>query len=509
MTLNPSKASKVARDNLRRWRSLPDGAIYFVRDQFGIEPDEWQKDALRNYITGNRSGAKACKGPGKTAFLAWCSWHFLACYPHSNVAATSITGDNLRDGLWKEMSKWQQKSPMLMVLFTWRPERITNNEYPETWFMSARKWSRDSDTDKQGLALAGLHADYIMFVIDEAGGVPDAVMAAAEAALANAGTEVNPNAVAKLLICGNPTHLSGPLYRACTTEASLWKMIEITGDPDDPKRSPRISATWAREQIAKYGRENPWVLVNVFGKFPPTSINALLGPDMVEEAMRRVLPVAAYKSDTKILGVDVGGGGADPSAICPRQGLVHFKPKLLRLDDPKLIAGAVAQAIIRWEPHVVNVDITGGWGSGVISWLTDWGYAVSGVGFAEKSYDRAYANKRTEMIYNFSMAVRNGACLPPEPALREACCAQTYTHYKDQMIMEPKDELKAGISDTTGFDMLDGYALTYAYPVGKPDNLAADRRNNASGEYDPIDRHEKQMRAQEKMDSDYNPLQNI
>jgi phage terminase large subunit len=46
-------------------------------------------------------------------------------------------------------------------------------------------------------------------------------------------------------------------------------VIEITGDPDDPKRSPRVSGQWAREQIEKYGRENPWVLVNVFGSSRP------------------------------------------------------------------------------------------------------------------------------------------------------------------------------------------------------------------------------------------------
>lgn len=503
-----TKAIRKAALNIARWRENP---VDFVREEFNAEPDEWQADFLNAYARSKkpRTYAKACKGPGKTTALSWCSWHFLACYSHPKIPATSITGANLRNNLWSEMAKWQSHSEYLKNAFTWRAERIYANDHPETWFMAALTWAQDSDAAKQADVLAGYHADNIMFVLDEMGAYPDAVTAAAEAILATAGTEVNPNAIARIIGAGNPTHLSGPLYRACTHEASLCNVITITGDPDDPKRSKRISVQWARDQIQKWGADNPYVLVNVFGKFPPSSINALLGPDVVEAAMKRVLPQSAWISEQKVLGVDCGGGGHDPSAICPRQGLVHFKPKLIRFDDPKLIAGAVAQSIQKWKPDAVNIDNTGGWGTGVISYLRDWQYPVNAVGFAEKSYDRAFANKRTEMIFNFSHAVRNGGCLPDIPALREACCAQTYTHHKDQMLMEPKDDLKAGIGDTTGFDMLDGYALTHAYPLAKRDPVA-EYRQPETGDYDPIRRSQAQNRppagAQE---SDWNPLDSI
>ena len=46
----------------------------------------------------------------------------------------------------------------------------------------------------------------------------------------------------EIVQAGNPTHLEGPLYRACTGERSLWHVVEITADPDDPKRSTRVSA---------------------------------------------------------------------------------------------------------------------------------------------------------------------------------------------------------------------------------------------------------------------------
>ena len=486
-------ALEAAASKIRRWRHDP---VAFVRENFDIEPDDWQAEFLINYNDNNRTGAKACKGPGKTAVLAWCAWHFLATRPHPKIAATSITGDNLRDGLWTEMSKWQQRSSYLKAAFTWKAERITCNDHPETWWMAARRWSKDAAGEKQADTLAGLHADYILFIIDEAGGVPDAVMAAAEAALAT-GIEC------KILICGNPTHLSGPLWRACTSEASMWKMVEITGDPDNPKRSKRISVTWAREQIKKYGADNPWVLVNVFGKFPPASLNALLGPDDVEAAMSRVIRPEAYNFAAKVLGVDVARHGDDRTVIAPRQGLAAFKPVIMRNPDMMQVAGAVAQAINKWEPDAVFVDATGGWGWGVIDRLNELGYEVVGVEFSGKADSRQYFNKRAEMSFQLAHWVKHGGCLPPDRELKEECCAMTYCFKGDRMQLSDKDQIKEDLGRSP--DLFDAYMLTFAYPVAKKNRNphAQKRAAVAQSEYHPVTGR---MEVPQQNVDDYNPL---
>lgn len=458
---------------IHRWRHDP---IAFVRENFGVDPDPWQRDFLIAYNTKRRVAAKACKGPGKTAVLAWCMWHFIATRPEAKIPATSITGDNLRDGLWSELAKWQQKSKFLKAGFTWRAERVTENVLPETTFMSARKWSQSADSTQQANALAGLHADYILFIIDEAGGIPDSVMAAAEAALAS-GIEC------KILICGNPTHLEGPLYRACTMEADLWHVIEITGDPDDPNRSSRISIEWAREQIRKYGIDNPWVMVNVLGKFPPSSINALLGPDDMEAAMKRIVSELVYLKQEKVLGVDVALQGSDRTVIAPRQGLVGFKPKVLRLSDPLAIANHVAAAIRSWNPDAVFIDDTGGWGSGVISHLRTWGFVVTGVQAAGKAMDDRYVNKRSEMQHEAALWVKSGGALPNMPEIKKEACAQTYFHKKGRLQMTEKDQVKQLIGESP--DIWDAYCLTFAYPVIKANPLASLQQQQAR-EYDPV-----------------------
>ncbi len=172
---------------LKRWLNNP---VAFVRECLHAQPDNWQIQFLEAFNSNQRLALKACKGPGKTTVLAWCAWHFLCTRPFPKIAATSITSDNLADNLWAEMYKWMNQSEFLKRTFTWKKTRIEAKEAPETWFMSARTWPRTSDMQQQANTLAGLHADYLMFILDESGGIPDAVMAAAEGGLAT-GKEVD------------------------------------------------------------------------------------------------------------------------------------------------------------------------------------------------------------------------------------------------------------------------------------------------------------------------------
>lgn len=489
----------IAQNRIKYWREADDGPIAFVREVFGVEPDLWQQTFLVRFARGQRICAKASKGCGKTAVLSWCAWWFLVVYPDPKVIATSITGDNLRDGLWAEMAKWQNKSPWLMDQFVWTITRIYLKSRPQTWFMSARQWSKSSSDDQQANALAGLHADYICFLIDEAGGVPDAVMAAAEAALANAETEANPNARAKLLICGNPTHLSGPLYRACTSERNIWDVIEITGDPDAPHRSARISIQWARDQISKYGRDNPWVLVNVFGQFPPSSINSLLGPDDVRAAMMRKVNANVYLNSPKALGVDVARQGDDRSVLFPRQGLVAFKPKILRIPNLRQVAGEVARSITKWQPDGVNVDSSGGFGWGVIEPLEEWGYSVNPIEFGGKAFEaRQFYNRRTEMLWNMALWIKKGGCLPDLPELVPELTALSYTFKDDRIAVISKEQIKEEIGVSP--DLCDALALTFAIPLAR---MSAIDKMRKPKKYDAI---KEEYEVQNNQVDDYNPI---
>lgn len=472
----------TAASKLRHWRENP---LLFVHDNFKIEPDEWQKDVLTAFAdpAKRRITMKACKGPGKTAVEAWCIWNFLSCYAekgeHPKGAAVAITEDNLKDNLWPEIAKWQARSPFLRGAFSWHKERVSAKVYPETWFFSARSWPKAADVTQQSNTLAGLHSDYLLFVLDESGGIPDPVMAAAEGGLAT-------GKWSKIIQAGNPTHRSGPLYRACTSERHLWHVITITGDPDDPNRSPRISTQWAREQIEKYGRENPWVMVNVFGEFPPDSMNSLLGPDEVERSMRRRIAADDYIHSQKRIGVDVARFGDDMTVLFPRQGLISFRPAEMRNARTNDIASRVILGKTKWNGEVEYIDDTGGYGAGVIDSMIQAGHTPIGVNFAGKADDPKYYNKRAEMWFRMAEWIKRGGSLPPIRELVADLTTPTYTFSKGKFRIEEKAHIKERLGRSP--DYADALALTFAHgemPGGDMMNVAQGPGGHKS-DYDPF-----------------------
>lgn len=486
-------ANKRLTETVDRWWRSPSS---MVRELFEVEPDPWQIDVLDCFPTQPQIALCACKGPGKTGTLSWLAWNFLLTRPEPNIAATSISGDNLHDNLWKECAKWRNRSKLLQGMFEITSERIFRKGAKDTHFMSARTWPKTGDSQSQADTLAGLHADYIMFILDESGGIPRSVMVAAEAALSSC-------IEGHILQAGNPTSLDGPLYDASRDRlenGGAWKVFEITGDPDDPKRSPRVSAEWAKDQIRKYGRDNPWVLVNVFGKFPPGSINSLISEDEVREAMKRYHRPHEIGDVAKVLGVDVARQGLDSSVICPRQGIQTFPLRRYRSVENGIVGASITNRI--WDEFGADacfVDATGGMGFTWIDQLGVLGKEPIAVQFAGKaSNDDQFVNKRAEMYWNAVQYIKRGGALPDietEGAreLMEALTKTTYFHKGDRIQIEEKDQIK----DRLGFspDEADAFVLTFAEPVSPKRSVRSPSHSAMRGAYNPMADIERGMRG--------------
>lgn len=452
----------TAARRIREWRRDP---VSFVRDVFQVEPDAWQAEALSK-LGGDsnprrRLGLKACTGPGKSAVLAWIGWHRLSCFAdrgqHPKGAALSGEGrDNLRDNLWAELSKWQSRSPFLKSAFTWNQERIAAKDHPETWFLSARSYAKDADTEAMGRSLSGLHSEFPFILLDEIGDMPIGLIQKA--------TQIFTGGVIDGLLAGagNPTSTTGLLYHICTQEASQWEIITITADPDDPDRTPRVDIEHAREQIRIYGRTNPWVMATILGLFPPHGFNTLLSLDEVEAAMSRRAEGDAVAYAQKRLGVDVARFGDDRTVIFPRQGLLAFKPVIMRGARTPEIAARVAQAKFKWKSELELIDGTGGYGSGVIDQLLQAGHSPVEVQFAGKSIDDRYANKRAEMWFLMADWVKRAGALPNMPELKKELCAPTYTFHSGKFLLEPKEQIKKRLGFSP--DLADALCLTFAMP---------------------------------------------
>lgn len=469
-----------------------------VRELFKVTPDPWQDEVLEDFPHVPRQAMAACKGPGKTAVLAWLCWNFLLTRSHPKIGAVSITGANLDDNLWPEMATWQKKAPLLDHLFEWTSQSIHLRAHPETWFMSRKTWKPSANAEELGQTLAGLWARYLLFIFDEAGGIPVPVMRTAEAALQAENTEGH------IVMAGNTTSTDGCLYEAIVSRRHMWRPYEITADPDDPKRTPRVSAQYARQQIAEYGRDNPWVMINILAKFPTQGVNQVISAEQVRECLGRHLHPHSYDWAAKILGADVADMGDDRTVWAPRQGAYYMPPTIMRRMDSVQIAGKGMDLANRWGAESIQIDTTGGYGAGPMAIMRDQGYTVLPVQFSESALNPRFYNKRAEIIWNCAEHVKTAnVSLPteyidmtgqPRPLgeLVAEFAAATYSYKGDQIIIEPKDSIKARLGRSP--DIFEAFCCTHAWPVAAPDRSGLGRldasRNvgKSRTEYDPLSR---------------------
>lgn len=424
-----------------------------------------------------------------SAALAWIGWHRLACFAskgeHPKGAALSITASNLKDNLWAELSKWQSRSKFLSSAFTWTAEKIYANDHPETWFLSARSFAKDANAEAIGRALSGLHSKYPFILLDETGEMPIAIGKTAQQIFTGNPTD------AAIVQAGNPTAIDGLLYDSCVKGAASWNVITITADPDDPKRTPRVSIEHAREMIAENGRDDPWVMATILGLFPPAGFRSLLGIEDVEAAMNRHYSPSDYEHAARILGVDVAREGDDKSVIFPRQGIAAFPPIVMRKVMTIEGAGAVARKITDWDTDAEFIDNTGGFGGGWIDQLQSLGHGPIGIHFAGKASDSRYFNKRSEMIFLMAEWIKKGGAIPRIPELIAELTTPQYSFRGDKLIVEPKEEVKKRLGRSP--DLADALALTFAYPAIRkaatiPGFNDGRSRNQSCSDYDSMAR---------------------
>jgi phage terminase large subunit len=473
---------------VERWKAKP---VEFVRECFGAEPDPWQRQVLEAFPNNQRISMQACRGPGKTCVLAWLIWNFML-NENCNIAAVSLSGANLRSNLWKELSVWYSRSEFLKASYEMNSKRIHAIDHMNTWYCDSRTWTREANDEMAGETLQGLHAPFCMVILDESGGMPESLMMAARGILANA----EPGGKKRIVQAGNPTRLAGPLYNASTVERPDWFVVEITGDPDSPLRSPRVDIEEARKAIAQYGRNHPFVMVTILGQFPPSSFNSLIGPNDMKAAIGRHIPLSSFDRAAKTIGIDVARYGDDETVVWPRQGLAAFEPTHFKNAHPDDIAGFVAGLFMEWNADAVEVDATGGFGDGVVDSLGRIGITALRVQFAGKPIDdRKFFNKRSEIIWLLCDWIKNGGAIAPGPwadKLTQELTKMEYTFKGDKIIIEEKEMIKAKIGRSP--DYSDALACSFAFPVApkEVDILAGiDKRGDfyhAKTEYNPLDR---------------------
>jgi hypothetical protein len=421
-----------------------DNPVGFVRDVLGQSPTKWQEDALRKVAAGRRRiSIRAGHGVGKSTVCAWAVvWFMCTRFPQKTVM-TAPTAGQLFDALFSELkAQVNRLPPVLRDSFDVFSDRIALKGAPESSFASARTSSSDRPE-----ALAGIHSEHVLLIIDEASAVPEAVYEAAAGSMSG-------HSACTILI-GNPTRNSGMFYKTHHELASDWETMHVSCVDN-----ALVSSDFVDQIRTTYGEESNAYRIRVLGEFAVADDDTLIAAEIVDSAMTR--DVSGTEHDVMVYGVDVARFGSDRSALCKRRGNVVIEVKSWGGLDLMQLVGAIVNEANIDRPDEICVD-TIGLGSGVADRLREMGYNVRDVNVAETSAMNPNANRLRDELW---LSVRDwlstrGVKIPNDASLRHELVAPRYTFTSTgKIVVESKDLMrKRGMRSP---DLADALCLTFA-----------------------------------------------
>lgn len=431
----------------------PGGIQRFAIEVLGMTPDDWQGRVMDD--VGNpevrQIAVRSCHGTGKSTTASVCMLWALLTHVNVKVVVTAPTSGQLFDALFAELKTLAKRMPQAWQdLIDVKTDKLTLTSAPDAAFISARTARAESPE-----ALQGIHSDFVLLVVDEASGVPEAVFEAAVGSMSGEN--------ATTLMLGNPTRTSGYFYDAFHKNASDWKTYHISYTD-----STRVSKAFV-EQVGKtYGVDSNAYRVRVLGEFPKSDDDTIISLELAEAAKGR--DVAAYPGAERVWGLDCARFGDDKSVLYELIGGIEAQlvDEWRKLDTMQL-AGKVKA---RWDsssaderPTEINVDAIG-IGAGVADRLRELGLPVNAINVSEApslSSGDVYRNLRTELWFKGRdwFAQRIGRLPEDSEALIADLVSVKYgVDSAGKTYVEPKDATKKRLRRSP--DHADAFLLCFA-----------------------------------------------
>jgi hypothetical protein len=383
------------------------------------------------------------QGTGKDTTLSIVILWFLYCFPFPKALCTATSRNQLKDVLWSEIAK-QLRGTFIEDRFVWQSDKVYLKEHQgKEWFAVARTTNTKATPEQQAETLAGRHQDYMLFVIDEASGVPDPVFRPIEGGATGMCNFT--------VMAFNPTRRNGYAIDSHGKNRNDWICLQW-----DAEESEIVT----REQISrmeeKYGRDSNVFRVRVKGLPPVAEEDVLIPWDWVMAAVDRDIEVD--EGAPRKLSVDVGGG-ADISAICPRQGGVVYDYFTSNSPDTMVLAGKVMDVAYEFEPKAIMVDVIG-LGNGVYCRLKELNtpFRIYAVDFRRKAYrlDK-FAKMRDELWWRTRQEFEEGVIsIPNDDELIGELTSIKYTYESSGKIKieDKRDMRRRGVPSPNRADAL-------------------------------------------------------
>lgn len=273
----------------------------FAVEVVGMSPTGQQIELFESVSpAGSRTSVSSGHGVGKTGSYGVIGlWHLL-CYPHSNTFLSAPKLKTLIEGVGKELATHRQG--MLTAMHPWivdylvlERERFFVAGHKSTWFGTFRTAPKGSPEN-----LAGSHNAWLLWLIDEASGVPDANFGVIGGSLTD---ERN-----RMVCASQPTRPTGAFYdqhhKLNRENGGPWNALVFNSED-----SGLVSDSFIRDKLIEYGgRDSPEYQIKVMGRFPENQDGYLLGRNVVERVIDAPYVIGDDEPYGNVFVIDVGAG---------------------------------------------------------------------------------------------------------------------------------------------------------------------------------------------------------
>lgn len=402
----------------RRLRRDP---VAWVHEKLGGELWSKQQHIMRRLVENRRVAVPSCHGAGKShmAASACCWWLDSLPAGKAFVVTSAPTVNQVKAILWREIGRVHALGHLR--------GRLNQTEWHDT--VNGREelvaFGRKPD-EYDPDAFQGIHAPFVLVVIDEANGVRGSLWDAADSLISNDNS--------KMLVIGNPDDPTGEFFNLCkpgsgwvVEHISAFDSPNFTGEPlDEDIKDQLIGHIYVEERRRKWAHRWRWVDAagqdcewrvgarcvppdgesdletapfwqsKVLGRFPMLAEDVTLIPmQWIERAQKKTINPGLPSE----LGHDVGGGG-DASVIAWRRG-GHVR--IVRSDrnpDTMQTCGNLMAAMMDTGATLAKIDMIG-IGHGVYDRAREQGRNVVGINVGEAADDEErFANRRAELYWS-------------------------------------------------------------------------------------------------------------
>ncbi len=451
------------KQRLNRLRYLHD-PVAWVRERAKGHPWSKQCDILESIRDNRKTAVRSCHGPGKSWIAAEAVAWWLDNHPpgEAAVVTTAPSDRQVKVILWKEIRKVHKKAGLV--------GRTNQKE----WLMTPPGGEEQvvafgmKPSDYDPAAFQGIHARWVLVIVDEACGIPGRTLDRPQS-LWDAADSLLANDECRILALGNPDDPTTEFARICKPNSGwhvlsisafetpnftgeslpLWILAQLVGHTWVEEKRKEWAPGWhwneARTAVlppegVKLEDAHPLWLSKVLGRFPENkTAQGLIPLSWIEAAQQRDLqPVGPNE-----LGVDMGAGG-DASTIAHRRGPVV---RIIHEDhnpDTMQTCGNIVAARQKTDAALVKVDKIG-IGAGVVDRGAELREPFIGVNVGEKSNDpERFANLKAEYYWGLRTRFETGDVdLDPED---EATAAELLSiryrrNSRGQIFIESKEDM--------------------------------------------------------------------